>query len=128
MNSKNGMTVGFVQVFVSDFATSLRFYTEKLGFEVDYTDGAHWAQFHSGPEVALAIVLCNPDREEAGGRLVGRFVGVTLMVEDIEAQYARLARAGVTFTGAPKKQSFGGVMAHFADPDGNVLTIRQEAG
>ena len=120
------MTVGFVHVFVSDFERSLRFYTETLGLVIDYSDGTNWAQFVTGPDVSLAIEKCAPDRVEHGSKLVGRFVGVTLMVDDIGSQYDRLVSAGVKFSGEPEKQHFGGTLAHLHDPDGNVLTLMQE--
>jgi predicted enzyme related to lactoylglutathione lyase len=122
-----GMTVGFVRVFVADFDRALSFYTSTLGLELDYTDRKGWAQFVTGPEVALAIEACAPDRIVHGSRLVGRYVGVTLMVDDVAAQYARLTKAGVAFSGPPEAQPFGGIMAHLHDPDGNVLTLMQEA-
>jgi uncharacterized glyoxalase superfamily protein PhnB len=59
--------------------------------------------------------------------MVGRFVGVTLMVDNIEEQYNRLAGKGVEFTGPPEKQSWGGTLAHLKHLDGNVLTLMQEA-
>jgi catechol 2,3-dioxygenase-like lactoylglutathione lyase family enzyme len=121
------MKIGFVRVFVSDFDKSLDFYTRTLGMELDYTDKAGWAQFNSGENVSLAIEQCAPDHVEQGSRLVGRFVGVTLMVEDIADQYHRLMAKGVEFTGAPEKQPWGGTLAHLKDLDGNVLTLMQEA-
>ncbi len=120
------MKIGFVRVFVSDFNESLRFYTQTLGMKLDYTDNAHWAQFVSGEDVSLAIEKCDPDHMEQGSKLVGRFVGVTMMVDDINAEYARLTAKGVKFSGEPEKQSFGGTLAHLHDLDGNVLTLMQE--
>jgi len=120
------MRVGFVKVFVSDLRKSLEFYTRTLGMELDYTDGENWAQFKSGEDFSLAIEKCDPDRVEQGSRLVGRFAGVTLMVEDVAETYDRLTRQGVEFTGCPEKQPWGGTLAHLRDLDGNVLTLKQE--
>lgn len=120
------MKIGFVRVFVADFEKSLAFYTDTLGMELDYTDQEHWAQFVSGEDVSLAIEKCDPNHVEQGSKLVGRFIGVTLMVDDINAEYARLSAKGVKFSGEPAKQPFGGTLAHLHDPDGNVLTLMQE--
>ncbi|MBX9693362.1 MAG: VOC family protein [Cyanobacteria bacterium] len=120
------MKIGFVRVFVSDFEKSLEFYTEKLGMELDYTDHSNWAQFVSGNDVSLAIEKCASDQVEQGSRLVGRFVGVTLMVDDITEQFERLTKKGVKFSGKPEKQHFGGTLAHFHDLDGNILTMMEE--
>jgi lactoylglutathione lyase len=121
------MKIGFVTVFVTDFDKSLEFYTKTLGMAIDYTDNAHWAQFKSGEDVSLAIQKSTLDYVEQGSKMVGRFLGVTLMVDDIEQQYNYLAAKGVQFTGHPKKQNWGGTLAHLKDLDGNVLTLMQEA-
>jgi catechol 2,3-dioxygenase-like lactoylglutathione lyase family enzyme len=121
------MKIGFVTVFVTDFDKSLDFYTKPLGMEIDYTDRKFWAQFKSGEDVSLAIQKCAPDYVEQGSKMAGRFVGVTLMVDNIEDQYNRLGAKGVEFTGRPEKQSWGGILAHLKDLDGNVLTLMQEA-
>ena len=121
------MKIGFVTVFVTDFDKSLDFYTKTLGMEIDYTDKTNWAQFKSGEDVSLAIERCDPDYVEQGSKMVGRFVGVTLMVDNIEDQYNRLAAKGVEFTGRPEKQHWGGTLAHLKDLEGNVLTLMQEA-
>ena len=121
------MKIGFVTVFVTDFDKSLDFYTKTLGMELDYTDKKVWAQFKSGEDVSLAIEKCDPDYVEQGSKMVGRFVGVTLMVDNIEDQYNRLVAKGVEFTGRPEKQHLGGTLAHLKDLEGNVLTLMQEA-
>ena len=121
------MKIGFVTVFVTDFGKSLDFYTKMLGMEIDYTDRKFWAQFKSGEDVSLAIQKSAPDYVEQGSKMVGRFVGVTLMADNIEDQYNRLVAKGVEFTGRPEKQPWGGILAHLKDLDGNVLTLMQEA-
>jgi catechol 2,3-dioxygenase-like lactoylglutathione lyase family enzyme len=120
--------VGFVRIFVSSVQRSLPFYTDTLGMQIDYTDGKNWAQFKSGEDYSLAIEAVEPEHEEQGSKLVGRFTGVTLMVDSIEEAYSRLSAQGVKFQGPPEKQHWGGTLAHIKDPDGNVLTLLQEAG
>ena len=34
-----------------------------------------------------------------------------------------LTGKGVVFTEPPEKQQWGGTIAHFRDPDGNILTL-----
>jgi catechol 2,3-dioxygenase-like lactoylglutathione lyase family enzyme len=120
------MKIGFVRVFVSDFKRSLDFYIRTLGMELDYTDEQVWAQFKSGEDVSLAIEMRDPSHTEQGSKLVGRFVGVTLMVPNVSEVYDRLTSKGVAFTGKPEKQAWGGTLAHFKDLDGNVLTLMEE--
>ena len=119
------MKIGFVRVFVTDFDKSLDFYTKTLGMEIDYTDKAGWAQFKSGEDVSLAIQKCAPDHVEQGSKVVGRFVGVTLLVDDLQGTFEKLTKKGVAFSATPEKQSWGGMLAHFKDPDGNVLTLME---
>jgi predicted enzyme related to lactoylglutathione lyase len=55
--------------------------------------------------------------------MVGRFSGISFTVRDIEAVYNALELKGVHFLAPPEKQSWGGYLAHFQDPDGNTLTL-----
>ena len=48
---------------------------------------------------------------------------MSLAVADVEATYARLRARGVAFEARPERMPWGGVLAHFRDPDGNVLTL-----
>jgi len=50
---------------------------------------------------------------------------INLTVSDIQAAHERLVRAGVVFTWAPEREEWGGWVATFADPDGNVLQLMQ---
>ena len=121
------MNIGFVKIYVTDLSKSLEFYTDKLGLKLDYTDKENWAQFESGAEVSLAIERVEADHTIFGSKMVGRYAGVTLMVDDIKKSYVQLMSKGVEFTGEPQKQQWGGILAHLKDLDGNILTIMQEA-
>lgn len=111
-----------VRVFVTDWDRALRFYTETLGIPTAYrSDEMGWAQLETG-EAQLALERVAPDDAE-GRSLVGRFLGVTLQVSDIEATHATLVERGVDFLEPPAKQPWGGTIAHLRDPDGNVLTL-----
>jgi lactoylglutathione lyase len=80
-----------------------------------------WAQFKVGDcflgveRVAEGDVMHEP--------LMGRFVGVSLQVENIEDVHRELVERGVAFVSSPEKQPWGGVLAHFKDPEENVLTL-----
>jgi catechol 2,3-dioxygenase-like lactoylglutathione lyase family enzyme len=109
-------------VFVTDWERALRFYTETLGIPTTFrSDDMGWAQLDTG-EGQLAIERAAPDDDEANG-LVGRFLGVSLSVDDIHAVHRELSAAGVHFHCAPVDQAWGGILAHFEDPDRNVLTL-----
>ena len=53
---------------------------------------------------------------------------LNLVVDDIQAVHARLTAAGVTFTRPPEREDWGGQVATFLDPDGNLLQLFQLPG
>jgi predicted enzyme related to lactoylglutathione lyase len=52
-------------------------------------------------------------------------VMLNLTVADIQAAHAQLAAAGVVFSRVPEREEWGGWVATFADPDGNILQLMQ---
>lgn len=54
---------------------------------------------------------------------MGRHTGVGFGVPDLRAAHARLEAAGVRFPMPPARQPWGGFMAMFADPDGNLFYL-----
>lgn len=113
-----------VRVFVRDFERAVRFYGETLGMKLSFrSDEMGWAQFATaGAELALELD-CGESEGEVDEDRVGRFVGVSIAVDDIEKRYETLRARGVEFLRPPEKMPWGGVLAHFRDPDGNVLTL-----
>lgn len=111
-----------VRVFSSNWPESLRFYRDTVGLTLSFVDEEFgWAQFDLG-SINLGLERCDAGDPESS-ELVGRFVGLSIEVADIDATCDTLAANGVEFIGPPEKQAWGGVLAHFRDPDGNVLTL-----
>lgn len=110
-----------VRIFVDDFAAARAFYAETLGLEIDWEMAEQGAVGFKAGAATLIVEAVGPHREYAD--LVGRFVGVSLEVEDIEATWRDLGARGVEFEAPPEKQPWGGTLAHFKDPAGNVLTL-----
>lgn len=111
-----------VRVFSCRWEDSVVFYRDVVGLPITFlSQDFGWAQFDVG-SASLAVERCDPSDPEAEA-LVGRFVGISIEVEDIQATYQLLCDRGVSFLGQPKKQPWGGVLAHFRDPDGNVVTL-----
>jgi uncharacterized glyoxalase superfamily protein PhnB len=71
----------------------------------------------------LVVESVNGDDPAEDRALAGRFTGLSLAVDDVRATHARLAAAGVRFTGTPEAQSWGGTLATFEDPSGNQWQI-----
>lgn len=111
-----------VRIFVTDWERAISFYLEKLGMKAAFRDDEMgWAQLDTG-DAQLGLERVAPGDEEGRG-YVGRFVGVSLSVSEIDAVYKELSSRGVEFLGPPERQPWGGILAHLRDPDGNVLTL-----
>ncbi len=111
-----------IRIFTTDWDRSVDFYQETIGLPLTFFDQAFaWAEFDVGG-ARLGIEGLDAGAAQAD-ELVGRFVGVSLAVDDIHRVYAQLAGKGVQFTGPPEKQPWGGTLAHFKDPDNNILTL-----
>lgn len=73
-------------------------------------------------------LIVEPVAEDASAEdqaLVGRFTGLSFAVPSVSEAYSARAAAGVTFTGAPERQPWGGGLATFKDPAGNRLQLVQ---
>lgn len=111
-----------VRVFTVDFNAALAFYRDVVGFPLGYVDHeTGWAQFELGG-AEIGLERCDPDDAETDS-LVGRFVGVSIEVDDVMSVYETLADKGVEFVEPPEQQPWGGTLAHLKDLDGNVLTL-----
>lgn len=118
----SGYRLYAVRIFVSDWTRALDFYAKTLEMPIAFADESMgWAEL--GIEGAhLALERAAPDDPESSEH-VGRFVGVSLRVPSVAERYAALSARGVEFLAPPERQPWGGVLAHFRDPDGNVLTL-----
>jgi predicted enzyme related to lactoylglutathione lyase len=111
--------VDFVSVPVTDLERSTAFYRDVLGLE--QIGAGTWPEFQLGENVSL--YLLDPTNIEQ------EFIGphsspIALRVPDVEDARRELEANGVVFTG----ETFDtGVchMAHFSDPDGNVLMLHR---
>jgi len=111
-----------VRIFVRDWKRALEFYSQKLGMPVGFAnEDMGWAEITVG-ESRLGLERVAPGDPESSA-LTGRFLGVSLNVPDIAATYSELRARGVEFLAPPEKQPWGGTLAHFKDPEGNVLTL-----
>ncbi|MQX36076.1 VOC family protein [Roseospira navarrensis] len=110
-----------VRIFVSDLEAARAFYGTALGLPVTWDAAAMGAVgFRLDP---AELIVEQTDPAGPDGALVGRFVGLSIEVEDAEAAYAALTARGVAFDRPPEVQPWGGVRADFRDPSGNVLTL-----
>ena len=110
-----------VRVFVRDLDQARRFYRDTLGLKVRWELNPAAIGFDLGADLIVEAVPGDAPADDLA--LVGRFVGCSIAVDDIDATFADLSAKGVEFTHQPERQPWGGVLAHFKDPSGNVLTL-----
>ena len=130
------MIIGLTSVIVDDQDKALKFYTEKLGFELKRDmplgneAGDRWLTLVS-PEGAHGVELL---LEPASNALAADFQlalfeqgisGGQFNSSDIQAEYDRLSERGVEFTMTPTDIG-PAIMAVFKDTCGNYITLVQE--
>ena len=110
--------VDFIAVPTQDFDKASAFYGEVLGLEPSIRWGSMPAgEFETG---SLTIALMQSDA--FGLEFAPHSLPIALHVDDVEAARAELEEKGVTFA-AETMDSGVCHMAHFRDPDGNVLML-----
>jgi predicted enzyme related to lactoylglutathione lyase len=113
--------VKFIGIPVRDQQAQLKFYTEKLGFEImtDQPLGAQrWIELKI-PRAETHLVLFTPEGHEDR---VGTFVNASLSCDNVQQTYEELNARGVEFTQAPTSAPWG-TFAKFKDADGNQFVL-----
>ena len=111
-----------VAVPVSDVDRAKRFYTEKVGFNLDHdnvvNESLRFVQLTPpGSACSIAIGLGITDAEP------GSVKGLQVVVPDADAAHAELASRGVEVS---EVQDYPwGRFVFFSDPDGNTWAIQQ---
>ncbi len=114
--------IGYVNLHVRDFAKSMAFFRDVIGFPLQFADeGFHFARFGAGG-VSFAVAN-DPNAPVHDGPVEDHLSGIGICVRDVDAAYQDLKARGVRFTMEPSKMPWGGYMAMFADPDGNVFYL-----
>jgi len=115
------ITLGYTNIFVTDFDRAFRFYAETLGLPVNMKNGDFgYASFDTGP-AGLAIAKVDKSQSD----FVGRHTGAGLMVQDLDKIHKELVAKGVEFSMDPECQPWGGYMALMKDSEGNILYLDQ---
>ena len=117
--------LGVAMFTVADQDAALRFYTEKLGWEVraDVTFGddgeARWVEV-APPGSTARLALNPPMHNEPGGGSIG------VETPDMRAELERLsATEGVTIAVPPMDMGGAPPMFALTDPDGNYVWVVQ---
>lgn len=114
--------IKFVTVPVSNQDRALAFYTEKLGMRVvtdaPFNDRQRWIEL-AIPRAETKLVLFTAPGQE---KMMGGFMNITFMADDVEETARLLQSRGVEFVQQPKKQDWG-TSAIFKDLDGNQFVL-----
>ena len=108
----------FAAIFVTDYPRAREFYGGLLGLE----QSADYSKIPGGEFETGNLTLQILDSAAVGREFAPNGSPIALRVDDVEAARAELAGQGVEFLG---ETIDSGVchMAHFKDPDGNVLIL-----
>src|SRR3954469_23350293 len=100
-----------IRIFVRDIQCARSFYRDPPGLPL-VSDGADQGYLLFAPGgLRILIEACDLSDEE-GRELIGRFVGLSFRVPDVQEAYRELQSRGVEFDGVPESQPWGGTLAH----------------
>ncbi|NGN65346.1 VOC family protein [Streptomyces sp. A7024] len=124
-------------VWTTDQQRTLKFFTDKLGFEVrddvEMGPDMHWITVGAPdqPDVSLALMRpdgpgLDPESAEALTKLVSKGVlgAGAFRAKDCHATYRELKDKGVEFIQEPQERPYG-IEAIFRDDNGNWYSLTQ---
>lgn len=116
-----------VRYLVDDVAAAVGFYTRHLGFEVRFDAAPAFADVVRGP---LRLLLSGPSSSGARVTPAGTEAGrnrIHLIVDDLDAEIARLKGEGVSSFVGDAISGPGGRQILLTDPAGNLVELFQPA-
>ncbi len=127
----HGMIVGLwgVRYQVSDVSRSIDFYTEQLGFKLDFKNLPAFGQVSLG---ALKLILSGPGASgsrpmpDGTTQASGGWNRVVLQVSDLGSAIQKLRAAGLPFRNEMEVGP-GGRQILLQDPDGNPIELFEPA-
>ncbi|MCG8466542.1 MAG: VOC family protein [Xanthomonadales bacterium] len=123
--------IATITLLVDDYDQAITYYCQVLGFtlleDTQLSDNKRWVRVapHADNQTALVLAKANTQEQldslgnQAGGRVL-----LLLQTDDFQRDYQRMQAAGVTFTEAPRDESYGTV-AVFKDWYGNLWDLIQ---
>ena len=110
-----------VTIWTDDVDRLVDFYRNTLGLKLR-GHKVGWANFEWGN---LRLNLGLHGQVKGHSKDPYRIM-VTFGVTDIHSEHARLSDQGVEFIRVPEQEHWGGWVATFLDPDGNVLQLMEK--
>lgn len=114
------------QLFVTDLARSLEFFTATLGFQTQFSYGepAFYAQVARGQAYLNLRWVKEPLVDATTARLES-FLAASICVESIKELFLEYQQRGVTFRQSLLTESWGARTFIVADPDGNLILFAE---
>ncbi len=109
----------FIALPAADFKKSVHFYRDLLGLPIvkqGEDDFSRFVHFDAGGFGFHIYEWTQPDNHAP-------HTGLQVYVEDVDALYAELKAAGVTFSGEVRDEPWGGRVVTVQDPDGNRFDL-----
>jgi predicted enzyme related to lactoylglutathione lyase len=113
--------VKFVSIPTRDQEKALKFFTEKLGFQIltDQPFGSQrWIELGIPNADTNVVLFTSPGHEV----LIGQFQPLVFWSDDVQSTYKELTARGVEFPQPPKTEHWG-TSAMFKDVDGNQFLL-----
>ena len=114
--------IKFASIPVTDQDRALDFYTKKLGLRVitdsPFSSSQRWIELGI-PRAETKLVLFTAEGQE---KMIGGFMNVTFMTDDVEETANEMKAKGVEFVQEPQKADWG-TAAIFKDVDGNQFVL-----
>ena len=104
-------------VTVSDIAKSMSFYTDTLGFRIDFDAGEVSGLLHGNVLIYLIAESSENKRKPAGS------ANLCFMVDEVDELYERCCAAGSEVLVKPGDRVYGQRDFAISDRDGNVLVF-----
>lgn len=112
------------QLLVADIGTSIEFYIQKIGFELDF----RYEDFYAGiikDGYSIHLKLGSPSLEERQHKLKHDDLDIVFSIEDVETLYNDFVNKGIQITQPLCKRPYGKEF-YIADPDGYILAFLEE--
>ena len=126
-------------IWVTDQNEALRFYTEKLGFEIraDVKNGDYrWLTvgLKDQPDVEFQLSALKPagglsqdDVDQLASLVTSGKMGIgPWKTDDCQKTYETLSAKGVEFVQPPTDRPYGIIEAVFKDNSGNIMVLAQD--
>ena len=119
-----------IRLLVNDFKKSVEFYKDSLGLPISWLEKEmEYALFDNG-ETKIELLsqenmaeIVGEERKSLDGDSQSRFL-LQFKVEDVDKTYDYLHKQGITCVNEPHdRQEWRARVAHFRDPDNNLIEI-----